>query len=205
MHPSLTFSKIINTNGNITGVECLDVRTFEFDEDGKLQLDIIEGSEHILSADTIIFAVGQCPEIPDQFDLDTDERSCIEVDPYSFETSAEGVFAAGDAANGTGSVIAAIASGRNGAVVVDKYLGGSGHIDEQLVPREDLEPWLGPGERFAAQGRVKECCIEPGDRISNFCEIVQAFDEEMATAESERCLQCDLRLKITPVRFWGEY
>ena len=205
VHPSLTASKILNENGKITGVECLDVKSFEFDEDGKVQLDVIEGSQRILPADAVIFAVGQYPEIPAGFDLDTDACRRIEVDPYTFETSTEGVFAAGDAVSGTGSVIAAIASGRNGAVVVDRYLGGSGKIDEQLVPREELEPWLGPGEGFAAQSRAKECCIGAGDRIGSFCEIVQAFDEAAAVAEAERCLQCDLRLKITPVRFWGDY
>ena len=205
VHPSLTASKILSENGKITGVECLDVKSFEFDEDGKVQLDVIEGSQRILPADAVIFAVGQYPEIPAGFDLDTDACRRIEVDPYTFETSTEGVFAAGDAVSGTGSVIAAIASGRNGAVVVDRYLGGSGKIDEQLVPREELEPWLGPGEGFAAQSRSKQCCIGAEDRISSFCEIVQAFDEAAAVAEAERCLQCDLRLKITPVRFWGDY
>jgi NADPH-dependent glutamate synthase beta subunit-like oxidoreductase len=205
VHPSLTCSKILGVNGQITGVECREVKAFDFDEDGKIQLDVIEGSERILPADTVIFAVGQRPEIPDAFDLDTDAYRRIEVDPYTFETSTEGVFAAGDAVSGTGSVIAAIASGRNAAVVVDRYLGGSGQIDEQLVPREDLEPWLGPGEGFAAQSRSKEYCIGAGDRISSFCEIVQPFDEAAAVAESGRCLQCDLRLKITPVRFWGDY
>jgi len=31
------------------------------------------------------------------------------------------------------------------------------------------------------------------------------MDEETADCESKRCLQCDLRLKITPVKFWGNY
>jgi NADPH-dependent glutamate synthase beta subunit-like oxidoreductase len=205
VHPSLTSSRILNENGKISGVECLDVKSFEFDEDGRVQLDVIEGSQRIIPADTVIFAVGQRPEIPDAFDIDTDACCRIEVDPYTFETSSEGVFAAGDAVNGAGSVIAAIASGRSGAAVVDRYLGGSGQIDEQLMPREDLEPWLGPEESFAAQSRTKECCIGAGDRISSFCEIVQAFDEAAAVAESGRCLQCDLRFKITPVKFWGDY
>jgi formate dehydrogenase beta subunit len=205
VHPSLTASKILNENGKITGVECLDVKSFEFDEDGRVQLDVIESSERTLAADTVILAVGQRPEIPDGFDLDTDACCRIEVDPYTFETSTEGVFAAGDAVSGSGSVIAAIASGRNGAVVVDRYLGGSGHIDEQLVPRDELKPWLGPGEGFAAQSRAKECCLGAADRISSFCEIVQPFDQEAAVTESGRCLQCDLRVKMTPVRFWGDY
>jgi hypothetical protein len=31
------------------------------------------------------------------------------------------------------------------------------------------------------------------------------MDEIMADQESKRCLQCDLRLKMTKVKFWGDY
>ena len=106
---------------------------------------------------------------------------------------------------GTASVIEAIASGRKGAVAVDRYLGGDGDIDERLAPLEEVDPWLGPGEGFAALNRCREDRVLTGDRVSSFCEIVQPLDEGGAVAESSRCLQCDLRLKITPVRFWGDY
>jgi len=205
VHPSRTFTRIFNGDGRITGVECLKVETFEFNEDGGAQIDAVEGSEHVLPADTVIFAIGQRPEIPDRFELDTDERGHIEVDPYTFDTSIEGVFAAGDAVNGTASVIEAIASGRRGAIAVDRYLGGSGDIDEELAPLGEPESWLGPGEGFAALNRCKEYCIGAADRVKSFCGIVQALGEEAAVSESSRCLQCDLRLKITPVRFWADY
>ena len=38
-----------------------------------------------------------------------------------------------------------------------------------------------------------------------FCSIVHDLDAKGAIAESHRCLQCDLRLKMTPVKFWGDY
>lgn len=205
VHPSRTFTRILNGDGRITGVECLKVETFEFNEDGRAQIDAVEGSEHVLPADTVIFAIGQRPEIPDQFELDTDERGHIEVDPYTFDTRIEGVFAAGDAVNGTASVIEAIASGRRGAIAVDRYLGGSGNINEELAPLEEPESWLGPVEGFAALNRCKEYCIGAADRVKSFCGIVQALGEEAAVLESSRCLQCDLRLKITPVKFWADY
>jgi formate dehydrogenase beta subunit len=205
VHPSRTFTRIFNGDGRITGVECLKVETFELNDDGGARIEAVEGSEHVLPADTVIFAIGQRPEIPDQFELDTDERGHIEVDPYTFDTSIEGVFAAGDAVNGTASVIEAIASGRRGAMAVDRYLGGSGNIDEELAPLEEPESWLGPGEGFAALNRCKEYCIGAADRVKSFCGIVQALAEETAVLESSRCLQCDLRLKITPVKFWADY
>jgi hypothetical protein len=35
--------------------------------------------------------------------------------------------------------------------------------------------------------------------------VVSDMDEETADYESKRCLQCDLRLKIKLVKFWGNY
>ncbi|HUL28854.1 MAG TPA: FAD-dependent oxidoreductase, partial [Thermodesulfobacteriota bacterium] len=205
IHPSRTFTRILASNGRMMGVECLNVNSFEFDEEGRVQINVIEGSEHVLPADTIIFAIGQRPEIPVQFELATRSGNRIEVDAYTFQTSREGVYAAGDAVSGTTSVIEAIASGRNGAAVVDRYLGGSGDIDEALAPVEKLKSELGRREGFARENRFDNPRAAPDERVTSFCPIVRDLDEEMAVAESHRCLQCDLRLKIKPVKFWGDY
>ena len=205
IHPSRTFTRILRKHGQMIGVECLNVDSFEFDEEGKVQINVIEGSEHPLSADTVIFAIGQRPQIPAHFELVTRSGNRIEVDSYTFQTSREGVYAAGDAVTGTTSVIEAIASGRNGAVVVDRYLGGSGDIDEALAPVEKPEPGLGPREGFARESRSENPHSAPEERVKSFCRIVHDLDEKAAAAESHRCLQCDLRLKITPVKFWGDY
>ena len=205
IHPSHTFKEVLIEGNKLMGVECLDVESFEFDDDGSIEIEAVEESEHILSADTVIFAVGQRSEVPAEFDLDIDERGRIEVDPYLLDTSVEGIFAAGEAVTGKGSVIEAIASGKKGAIAIDKYLGGDGEIDETLAPLEEPECWLGPGDGFASLGRVRLSSIEAGERVNSFCSIVPSFDEEEAISESSRCLQCDLRLRITPVRFWGDY
>ncbi|MFZ0450280.1 MAG: FAD-dependent oxidoreductase [Desulfatiglandaceae bacterium] len=205
IYPSRTFTEILKEEGKITGVACLRVASFEFDQDGKPEIETIEGSHHVLTADTIILAVGQLPDVPEPFDLDLDERGFIETDPYTFDTSAEGVFAAGDAVPGSASVIEAVASGRRGAAALDKYLGGDGEIDKNLAPPAEATPWLGPGEGFADLKRCREPKIGGAERVKSFCSISQTMDEETAGYESARCLQCDLRLGITPVRFWGDY
>jgi NADPH-dependent glutamate synthase beta subunit-like oxidoreductase/ferredoxin len=205
IHPSRTFTRILTNNGRVMGVECLKVDSFEFDEEGKAQINVIEGSEHLLPADTVIFAIGQRPQIPERFTLVTGRGNRIEVDSYTFQTSKEGVYAVGDAVTGTTSVVEAIASGRNGAIVVDRYLGGSGEIDEVLVPVEKPEPGLGRREGFAQETRVENPRLAPRERVISFCQIARDLDEKAAVAESHRCLQCDLRLKITPVKFWGDY
>ena len=65
-HPSRSFVRIVGGEDGIQGVECLEVASFSFDEEGGVQIETVEGTEHVLPADTVIFAVGQRPEIPDR-------------------------------------------------------------------------------------------------------------------------------------------
>ena len=205
IYPSRTFSKILSENGKITGVEFLDVAFFSFDEENNLELEVVEGSHHVLEADTVIFAIGQGPEIPEGFDLDTGPANLIILDEYTHTTNREGVYAAGDAVIGTTSVVEAIASGRQAAIAIDQYLDGDGDIDEELAPAFEPRTCLGPGEGFASLSRCEDTCITAEERIQDFCTVVEEMNEETANNESMRCLQCDTRLKISPVKFWGEY
>ncbi len=203
--PARSFTRILSENGDIAGVEFVDVASLSFDEDKNPCIEVVENSEHVLEADTVIFAIGQCPEIPQDFGLDTLPNNLIEIDWFTFSTSKEGVFAAGDAVNGTSSVIKAIASGRKAAAAADRYLGGNGVIDEKLVAAGEPEQCLGLEEGFAFLTRCEESCVPPEERINSFGRVVRDMDEKTATDESKRCLQCDLRMKITTVKFWGNY
>jgi heterodisulfide reductase subunit A-like polyferredoxin len=203
--PMRTVTRILKADGEVAGVACLEVQSFKFDKDGRVDIDVVKGSEHALDADMVIFAIGQRPEIPDAFELEFDKRGRINVDPDTLETDEEGIFAAGDAVLGTTSVIQAIASGRRAAQAVDRYLGGDGKIDEILAPLQAPQVWLGADEKFAQSDRCCQYCIGMEERLSGFCCLTQTLNEDEATEESGRCLQCDLRLKMTPVKFWGEY
>jgi len=205
LYPARTFTRIVNENGKITGVECLEVASLTFDEEKKPQVEVKEDSAHILEADTVIFAIGQRPEIPEGFGLNTVVGNLIEVDSFTFTTNREGVFAAGDAVNGTSSVIKAIASGRKAAAALDVYLGGSGNIDETLAPLKALEPNIGKADGFAALKRCGDNLVAPAERLKGFSRVVADLEENVVECEAKRCLQCDLRLKITPIKFWGNY
>jgi formate dehydrogenase beta subunit len=205
LYPARTFIRILNENGKIIGVECLEITSLTFDEEKRPQIEVKDNSNHILEADTVIFAIGQRPEIPGGFGLNTVAGNLIEVDEFTFTTSREGVFAAGDAVNGTSSVIKAIASGRKTAIAMDKYLGGDGNIEEKLAPQLELKPYLGKQDGFATLTRCKDNLVTPEKRIKNFKQVVADLDKNVVECEAKRCLQCDLRLKITPVKFWSNY
>jgi NADPH-dependent glutamate synthase beta subunit-like oxidoreductase len=205
VYPGRTFTRIIREDGKITGVECLEVASLSFDEEKNPQIEVIENSQHALEADTVIFAIGQRPDIPEGFGLETGAGNCVTIDTFTFCTNREGVFAAGDAVNGTSSVIKAVASGRKAAIALDRYLGGSGNIDVKLAPPVELEKCIGPREGFAALERCQDSYVPPDERIKSFCRVVKDMDNKTAEGEAKRCLQCDLRLKMTPIKFWSSY
>ncbi len=205
IYPARNIKQILSENGRITGVEFLEVASACFNEDNKLQIECIDNTEHVMEADTVIFAIGQQPDIPEDFKLETGPNNLITLDEFTYSTNREGVFAAGDAVIGTSSVIKAIASGRKAATVIDRYLGGNGIIDEKLIAVSEPEQCLGFEEGFAFVPRGDRKDVPVEERLKSFCKVAADIDEEIATHESKRCLQCDLRLKITSVKFWGSY
>ena len=131
--------------------------------------------------------------------MNVGKGNTVQVDPVNLATNIAGVYAGGDAVTGPASVIEAIAAGRRAASSIDRYLGGDGVIDEKLVPYEKPSPWLGRDGDFAYRHRVPMPCLPVGQRLLGFEEVELGYDRETAVAEAKHCLQCDLRLEISPV------
>lgn len=205
IYPARNFVKIVEDDGKVVGVECLKVNSFHFDQDGKPQIETVPGSEHVISADTVIFAVGQRPLIESDFGLEMEQGNLIKVNSEYMETSVNGVFAAGDAVTGTASVIRAVANGRKAASAVDKWLGGDGDISEALAPQKQKKGWIGRVENFAYMSRVEPVKAPAAERLKNFLEVKNCYQENDAHSEALRCLQCDLRLNISSPKSWGDY
>lgn len=64
---------------------------------------------------------------------------------------------------------------------------------------------MGRGDGFADLERCSDSYAPVEERIKNFCRVAQGMNEQIAECEANRCLQCDLRLKITQIKFWGNY
>jgi len=193
-------SKIWNENGMVR-LECMRMELGEPDSSGRRRPLPIKGSEFVESYDSVIAAIGQMPEVPAGFQVATGRGNLIQVSGSDNATSVQGVFAGGDAVTGPASVIKAIAAGRKGAIGIDKYLGGSGLIDEELAPVEEVDFWRGREENLASQPRCGVSHVPVEQRLGGFSEIEHGYDEQAAFNESLRCLQCDLRLKISSVKF----
>lgn len=205
IHPAQSFISIEENENKVCGVKCLDVKSFTFDNNRRAIIETVEGSEHIIEADTVIFAVGQRPENNNGFGVENIRGSYIVVNQDTLATSKEGVFAAGDAIYGTKSVVEAIESGRRAAISVDKYLGGNGDINEILAPVEEPNKCIGKVNGFAELQREDIVLEDNKVRVNSFCAVNKCFSDNKAQNESNRCLQCDLRTKISTTKFWADY
>jgi len=185
-------SRIYSQDGELQ-LECIRMRLGEPDASGRRRPEPIKGSEFTMSFDNIIAAIGQRPEIPEQFGLPIGRGNTVQADPDTLATGREGVFAGGDTVSGPASVIEAIAAGRQGAISIDKYLAGTGIIDETLAP---LPERLTPLTRAEKGRRVYPPELSPEVRISSFNEVELKLREEMAVKEAERCLRCDLEYVV---------
>jgi len=190
--------RISESNGRLV-MECLRMELGEPDASGRRRPEPIEGGEFEMDFDTVIAAIGQMPGIPDDIPLDVVAGGRVKVNPETLATSVNGVYAGGDAATGPASVIEAIAAGRRAAASIDKYLGGSGDIEETLAEAAEVNPWLGRDEGFGDRHRVVMPCLPVGKRKGDFSEVALGFDEAMAVEEAARCLRCDLRFQVSPV------
>lgn len=211
IHNSKTFHEILEDgSGHCKGVRIQGIKSFYFDENRKSHLELAEGTEEILDADTVIFAVGQRPTIsmnPEDFGLELTHGNYIAAKGASGETSVPGVWAAGDVVTGTASVIKAIAFAREAVSAMDKYLGGTGNLDEELAPKQFKNSYIGVIEHFGDLERTSPNVVAAPQRVLHYKDgpMDQGFDEPMAKQEARRCLQCDLRCELAPQKFWSDY
>ena len=97
-------------------------------ENGRFIPKKVDGSERVLEAELVLLAMGFLgPEatIAEELGLDLDARSNVKAEYGEFETSVEGVFAAGDMRRGQSLIVWAINEGRAVARECDKFLMGT--------------------------------------------------------------------------------
>lgn len=112
-------------NNNVTACECVKMELGEPDASGRRRPIPIEGSEHMVEADTVIVALGTMPRkfiAETTPDLDTSDWGTFLVTEETGATSKKGVFAGGDIVTGSATVIKAMGAGRIAAEAINKYL-----------------------------------------------------------------------------------
>jgi glutamate synthase (NADPH/NADH) small chain len=126
----------------------------------------VPGSEFVLEADLVLIAIGfEHPEhegVVAQLDLELDRRGNIRTS-QTYRTSAEGVYACGDARIGQSLIVTAIAEGRKCARIVNKDLGGSPmDADREMLA---LGAWSGEADRTLRHEAEAAGTVRPGEEF----------------------------------------
>ncbi len=185
--------EILTRDGKVVGLRCIRMELGEPDSSGRRRPVPIPGSEYDIEIDQIIPAIGQRPDlsaIEDMMGLEFSRWGTVEVDPVTYATGREGVFAGGDAQTGPWVAIGAIAAGREAAESIARYLDGQDMAEgREPINKEDpvYRPILIDEPK---KNRAKMPELEAESRKGNFNEVELGYAEEAGKEEAGRCLNC---------------
>ncbi len=190
--------KILGDVGsNVKAIECIKNKLGEPDASGRRRPEPIPGSEFILPLDMVIAAIGQAPDagfVTEKSGIEFTKWGTIIVDPESFTTSKEGVFAGGDFITGPRNAIEVIGDGRKAARAIDKYLSGGKErrFVYTLMEKDPVRKVSG----YEAISRQEQDSVEMGERWEIEKEVELGFSKENAAKEADRCLLCHYNIFI---------
>jgi len=180
---------IVIEDDAVIALECCKMQLGEPDASGRRRPVPIPNSEFRLPFLGIVAAIGE-----------TADLGFLPRAATNGKRNFGGIFIAGDASTGEGTVAAAVGSGRRIATMVDSYLGnGNTTADEptlqSLWPRKvNAAQVAGPEclnpAYFAPASRPEITKLNGEQPPGSFAEIVQGFAAESASGEARRCLLC---------------
>jgi NADPH-dependent glutamate synthase beta subunit-like oxidoreductase/CO/xanthine dehydrogenase FAD-binding subunit len=174
---------------NKTVLKCIKMELGPIDESGRPRPIAVKGSEFITEFDAVMGALGEESDlsiIPGEF-LDKNDRLKIDASTNSLGVN---VFAGGDFVNGPSTVVQAIASGRQAAFNIDRYLGGRKKQDKGKGTDSNT-PDKFDSSCFNISKRVAVSEQPVSERIKRLdLEDVSGLDINDAKMESNRCFNC---------------
>lgn len=105
------------------GLKCVETE-IKKDENGIDTAYIIEGTEEVFNADSVIIAIGQGPRaniVSSTKGIEVNGRGLLSTDENG-RTSREGVFASGDVVTGAKTVVEAVKVSKKVADIIDEYV-----------------------------------------------------------------------------------
>ena len=192
LHTRFGPKRIVGKDGQVSGVELVRCSRV-FDENRRFNPQFIEGSEEIVSCDTVVLAIGQAADlswIRADDNLKLTPRGTIQTDPVTLATSRPDVFAGGDLAFGPRIIITAVAEGQRAARSIAKYLTGC----RPEVPRQ-VRVTVYPAEDYRMPPDYEKMTRRPPptlplDRRIGIAEVEEPYPESAASVQALRCLKC---------------
>lgn len=199
MHFLCNPSRLVVENGRVIGVDLVQMRQTDADEEGRRNVEAIAGTESMLPCSHVYAAIGQQIDrqsLALEDGIRVNSKGIIAVDAETLETSRPGVFAGGDCVLGALTLIHAMDHGSRAAESICQFL-TSGQVRPHPEPRiQSLlannnllgDEVISIPQRLRLRTRVPE--LEVAHRVGNFEEVELAISKDEAYHEAERCLRC---------------
>ncbi len=183
-------SFFIDKNKKVSGLE-FKTCTAVFDDDNRFNPQYDESQCEAMFGDTVIVAIGQSAELgfAEKQNIATTPPGGMQADPVTMQTPLEWVFAGGDAVYGPKSVVEAVASGKEAAESIHRYINGMDLHANREKNWEFEKPDISNEKRTP---RMPVRCLDPEARECNFLEVSYGYNETEARGEAERCLRCGI-------------
>ncbi len=185
---------ILGEDGKVTGIElmrCVSVRNAE----GKFAPVYDETETIVVPCSNVLVAIGQCSDygaVLAGTAAETPDGRLIDHDAITFQTAEKDVFVGGDCATGPMYTIDAIATGREGAVSIHRFVNAGQsltiHRNTRIFKELDKANIVLPTEKIRKPARA-EHAIDP-TKVRTMQDDRCTFTEEQIKSEASRCLSC---------------
>jgi formate dehydrogenase (NADP+) beta subunit len=190
-----------HADGKLTGIVFEKVAA-EYDDNGRRKLVPTGEPDHLIECDDVLVAIGQensYPWIERDIGLEFDEWHMPVVDKITMQSTIPNVFFGGDAAFGPENIIWAVAHGQQAAISIDRFCQGQ---DVSVRPppnmtmtsqKMGIHEWSYDND-VSNDNRYKVPLKDLNQSLANIrVEVELGFDQKLALAEAERCLNCDIQ------------
>lgn len=186
--------RILQENGCVVGIEfkkCISV----LDKDGRFSPVFDENETKIVKASHILISVGQGMDwsnLLEDSKVELNPNNTIKADSFTLQTGEPDVFAGGDAFTGPRFAIDAIASGKEAAISIHRFV----HPGQSLVYGRDRKSYHAfDKENLTLEGydhitREKIDHVEGAKSKETFRDLRSTFTQDQIKKETERCLGC---------------
>jgi NADPH-dependent glutamate synthase beta subunit-like oxidoreductase len=192
-------------DGRLTGVLFEKVKA-EYDARGRRRLVPTGEPDQHFECDDVLVAVGQenaFPWIERDIGIDFDQWDMPVVDEVTMGSTHPKVFFGGDAAFGPKNIIWAVAHGHQAAISIHQLCQGEDVRDRPpplvnlMSQKMGIHEWSYDNDisldlRYKVPHRDKQIALRDIK-----AEVELGFDEELAYAEAQRCLNCDVQTVFT--------
>jgi glutamate synthase (NADPH/NADH) small chain len=113
--------RFLGKEGQVSGLECVEMRLGEVDESGRNRPIPLTGSEFRIPCSAAILAIGQGPSIAPE-GLERGPSGLVRVDEETLVTSVPGIYAGGDLIRGSDTAVKAVGDGKRAAFAIDTWI-----------------------------------------------------------------------------------